>query len=370
MILIFSQAQLEPTTEEVMDWIERLGGRPVRLNGEDLDGGAALVLTLDGRAGGRSWLRIAPTSPAATAGATAGAAPVALPLDEVKAVWFRRWLALRRHETTGLLAAAPAEVDGAAAGDSRRSEQLEYHLRRHLTLELRKLSDALFARFGDRPWLNHPGRASPAKLDVLARASRLGLATPDTLVTTEREELRRFCARHGTVITKPVGEAEPLPDAGRRHFMYTAALDLEAVARLPERFPPSLFQERLEKTYELRVFYLDGACYAMAIFSQGDAQTRIDFRNYNHQRPNRSVPYRLQPATAEMLDRLMRELDLDCGSIDLIRTPDQREVLLEINPVGQFGMVSKPCNYHLERKVAEHLMSLAAAAPETGADGG
>jgi ATP-GRASP peptide maturase of grasp-with-spasm system len=365
VILIFSQAQLEPTTEEVMDWIERLGGRSVRLNGEDVDGDAALVLTLGGGAGGRSWLRILPTSP------VAGAAPLALPLDEVKAVWFRRWLALRRHETTGLLAAAaPAEMAGAATpGDSRASQQLEHHLRRHLTLELRKLSDALFARFGDRPWLSHPGRASPAKLDVLLRASRLGLATPDTLVTTERDELQRFCARHGTVITKPIGEAEPFPDAGRRHFMYTAALDLNAVARLPERFPPSLFQERLEKAYELRVFYLDGACYAMAIFSQSDARTRLDFRHYNHRRPNRTVPYRLQPATAKKLEQLMRELALDSGSIDLIRTPDRREVFLEINPVGQFGMVSKPCNYHLERKVAEHLLRLAAAAPEAIADG-
>ena len=84
VILIFSQAQLEPTTEEVMDWIERLGGRSVRLNGEDLDGDAALVLTLDGRAGGgRSRLRIVPASPASAGAptATAGAAGAATPLS-------------------------------------------------------------------------------------------------------------------------------------------------------------------------------------------------------------------------------------------------------------------------------------------------
>jgi len=38
VILILSQSALEPTTEEVMDWIEALGGRCLRLNGDDIEG--------------------------------------------------------------------------------------------------------------------------------------------------------------------------------------------------------------------------------------------------------------------------------------------------------------------------------------------
>jgi hypothetical protein len=52
----------------------------------------------------------------------------------------------------------------------------------------------------------------------------------------------------------------------------------------------------------------------------------------------------------------MYHLRLETGSIDLIHTPDGRDVFLEVNPVGQFGMVSIPCNYGLERKVADLLM--------------
>ena len=52
----------------------------------------------------------------------------------------------------------------------------------------------------------------------------------------------------------------------------------------------------------------------------------------------------------------MEDLKLETGSLDLIKTPDGRIVFLEVNPVGQFGMISKPCNYHLERKVAEFLI--------------
>jgi ATP-GRASP peptide maturase of grasp-with-spasm system len=329
MILILSQSAMEPTTEEVMDWLEALGARCVRLNGDDLDGRAAVRLTIEGE---RVTL-------------TFVAEDRELPLSEIGAVWFRRWILDRRHEMASLLAEAPAD-----------SHKLHYDLRRHLTQESRKLSDFVFSHLAGRPWLSHPRKAGLNKLDVLTRAARAGFATPATLVTTEREELRRFCATWGNVITKPIGEVDMFVEGERSHFLFTTALDPAAIDALPERFAPSLFQEQVDKEYELRVFYLDGTSHAMAIFSQSDAQTRTDFRRYNRERPNRNVPYRLPAETAERIRVLMDDLGLETGSIDLLQSRDGREVFLEINPVGQLGMVSKPCNYRLEKKVAEHLV--------------
>jgi ATP-GRASP peptide maturase of grasp-with-spasm system len=329
LILILSQSSMEPTTEDVMDWLEALGAHCLRLNGDDLEGRAAVRIALDG------------------AEVTLGfeADGIELPLSEVGAVWYRRWLPEARHELVDLLASSSAA-----------DHKLQYDLKRHLTLEARKLGDFLFSRFAGVPWLSHPRRAGLAKLDVLTRAARAGLDTPATLVTTEREALRRFCSAHGTVITKPIGEVDLFIDGERSHFLFTAALDAAAVDGLPERFAASLFQEQVDKEYELRVFYLAGECHAMAIFSQDDPRTRTDFRRYNRERPNRTVPLRLSPATAERIRRLMDDLDLETGSIDLLQARDGREVFLEVNPVGQFGMVSKPCNYCLEKKVAAHLI--------------
>ena len=53
---------------------------------------------------------------------------------------------------------------------------------------------------------------------------------------------------------------------------------------------------------------------------------------------------------------LMKSLNLDNGSIDFVKTNDGKWVYLEINPVGQFGMVSEPCNYNLEREIAQELI--------------
>ena len=329
MILILSQSALEPTTEEVMDWVEALGGRCVRLNGDDVEGRSEIRIEI---AGGRLALRFESSG-------------VELPLEEAGAVWFRRWLYERRHETVDLLADPGAD-----------DHTLHHQLRRHLTLESRRLSDFIFSSFEHLPWLSHPRRSNLNKLAVLRRAAREGIATPATLVTTEREALRRFCAEHGAVITKPIGEVEAFIAGEVSHFLFTTPLGPAEIEALPERFAPSLFQERIEKAYELRVFYLDGEFHAMAIFSQNDPQTRADFRQYNRERPNRNVPYRLRPDLTERLLGLMAGLELETGSLDLLVTPDGREVFLEINPVGQLGMVSHPCNYQLERRIAQLLL--------------
>ena len=329
MILILSQSSLEPTTEEVMDWVEALGGRCVRLNGDDIEGRSEVRIEI---AGGRLALRFESSG-------------VELPLEEAGAVWFRRWLYERRHETVDLLADPGAD-----------DHTLHHQLRRHLTLESRRLSDFIFSSFEHLPWLSHPRRSNLNKLAVLRRAAREGIATPATLVTTEREALRRFCAEHGAVITKPIGEVEAFIAGEVSHFLFTTPLGPAEIEALPERFAPSLFQERIEKAYELRVFYLDGEFHAMAIFSQNDPQTRADFRQYNRERPNRNVPYRLRPDLTERLLGLMAGLELETGSLDLLVTPDGREVFLEINPVGQLGMVSHPCNYQLERRIAQLLL--------------
>jgi len=101
---------------------------------------------------------------------------------------------------------------------------------------------------------------------------------------------------------------------------------------------------------------MDNTFYPMAIFSQNDEKTKVDFRNYNLQRPNRKTPYELEKSIENKLYALVKEMGLTSGSLDLIRTIDDRYVFLEVNPIGQFGMTSTPCNYFLEEKIAKNLI--------------
>ena len=94
----------------------------------------------------------------------------------------------------------------------------------------------------------------------------------------------------------------------------------------------------------------------MAIFSSKNQKTKTDFRNYDLVNPNRYIPYVLPKNITQKLANLMNDLNLSTGSIDMIRDSSGRYIFLEVNPIGQFGMVSKPCNYNLEKLVAQVLI--------------
>lgn len=94
----------------------------------------------------------------------------------------------------------------------------------------------------------------------------------------------------------------------------------------------------------------------MAIFSQQSEQTKIDFRKYDPVKPNRCTPYKLPAEIENKIDRLMRRIKINSGSIDMIYSPNGQYYFLEVNPIGQFGMTSFPCNYPIEKRIAQYLI--------------
>jgi ATP-GRASP peptide maturase of grasp-with-spasm system len=192
------------------------------------------------------------------------------------------------------------------------------------------------------------------KLYNLKIARQHGLLIPDTVILTTKKKLLLFIKKHHKVLTKPIGQAGLVYEDEEMSLEGGSTL-VSILKKLPDKFPPSLFQGYIEKAYELRIFYLDERCYSSAIFSQLDEQTKIDFRNYNHKKPNRTPPYALPKNISEKIVSFMKAIHLNSGSIDIIVTPKKEYIFLEVNPVGQFFQVSYPCNFYLEEKVADFL---------------
>ncbi|WP_158559345.1 grasp-with-spasm system ATP-grasp peptide maturase [Deminuibacter soli] len=194
------------------------------------------------------------------------------------------------------------------------------------------------------------------KLKVLEAAKRCGLKIPQSFIVTTKADLVNIINTYNDVITKAIsGQGVYFFTQTHHYYSYTEKIGLEQAAELPDTFFPSLFQTQIKKKYELRIFYLRGECYTMAIFSQGDKKTEVDFRKYNTKKPNRFVPYKLPAGIEQKLTKLMNELNLDTGSIDIIVDRNNEYYFLEVNPIGQFSMTSVPCNYYLEKKIAELL---------------
>lgn len=194
-------------------------------------------------------------------------------------------------------------------------------------------------------WFDYPF-VKEDKIDVLLLAQKNGLTIPETIITNSLEEIN-----YKEYITKPLSSTTGFKHGNKFYSTYTTI-----VKKVKHKFLPSLLQKRIDKRYEVRTFYLDGECYSMAIFSQNDKQTEVDFRRYNYKKPNRNIPYKLPHYMEDNIRKLMNDLDLKTGSIDIIKGKDDIYYFLEVNPVGQFGMTSKPCNYNLEKKVFEKLI--------------
>ena len=137
---------------------------------------------------------------------------------------------------------------------------------------------------------------------------------------------------------------------------YTERIGMGVLEDLPAVFGLSFCQTEIEKLFDIRVFYLAGHCYSMAILSQELETTSVDFRKYNFDNPNRSVPYVLPQEICLKIIMLMNELELVSASVDLILNKQREYIFLEVNPVGQFGMVEFPCNYGLNELIARYLI--------------
>lgn len=220
--------------------------------------------------------------------------------------------------------------------------------------EYRVLHDFILNYFEGLPRLDSYYRRSVNKLTVLSVAKSLGLMIPSTYLF----EGMFPDSLHGSFITKAAHEVFNYLAPEGYYSSPTALFDYSLLKELDRTYSLSKIQMHIEKECDVRVFYLCGVLYAMAIMSQSNEQSRVDFRHYPNDPPNRCLALKLPGDVSDKLVSLMRKLSLDSGSIDLVLNTDGLFVFLEVNPVGQFGMTSGPCNYHLEREIARELRDM------------
>lgn len=203
-------------------------------------------------------------------------------------------------------------------------------------------------------WLNKPNDLLAYKGVQLQVASSNGFNVPNTIITKDKAEISCFLNEHKKCIIKS-NDTQTHINNKELFINYSKILNFDLLEKI-EIKTPCIVQKYIEKEVEIRTFFLMDNCFSMAIFSQNDDQTMVDYRRYNHDRPNRLVPFNLPNEIEQIIRNFMEQMDLNCGSLDIILTPDQDYVFLEVNPFGQFGMVSFPCNYYLEEKIADNLI--------------
>lgn len=194
------------------------------------------------------------------------------------------------------------------------------------------------------------------KIKTLLIAQEVGFNIPKTIITNKLKSIRKFKTKYKKVLSKTLSFNSFLNINSKAYLNYVELIEDTTFELLNEvDILPSLVQQYIEKAYEVRTVVIGKEIFSMALFSQNDNQTKIDFRKYNFKAPNRYIPYKLPDTVEEKILVLMDKLKLNTGSIDFIVSPEKEIFFLEVNPEGQFGFVSKNCNYALEKVFAEKI---------------
>jgi ATP-GRASP peptide maturase of grasp-with-spasm system len=197
-------------------------------------------------------------------------------------------------------------------------------------------------------WLNKPCFCSPNKLKQLFIAEQLGLKTPYSILSTtiKKDYLEQ------NIITKPISDCISLFNGKEAYCNYTSRV---TKVGLDKDFFVSYFQEEIKKEMELRIFFIDNQCYTVAILSQNNLQTEVDYRNYDYINPNREEYYQLPEYISRQVSTFMNKMNLQTGSLDFILDANGNYVFLEVNPCGQYDIFNL-CNVYPDKLIAEYLI--------------
>lgn len=208
-----------------------------------------------------------------------------------------------------------------------------------------------------KKWLNNPPytKAYPSKSLQLKKAREHGLDIPNTIITNYKEGLSEFYNENTeSLITKNLSDPLTFKKENEYFATYTSDVTFEDINSQSDEFFPSIFQENIPKTIELRIFYFLGNFYSHAIFSSTNEQTSVDFRVYDYKKPNRKMKYELPNEIKIKINNLMEDLGLHTGSIDIIKS-DDRYIFLEVNPQGMFGGL-EDYGLNIEEDIANYLI--------------
>lgn len=116
-----------------------------------------------------------------------------------------------------------------------------------------------------------------------------------------------------------------------------------------------MFQELIEKAFEVRVTVVGKQVFATEIHSQQSQRTKDDWRRYdleNTPHKEHVLPSEIESACLN----LTRHYSLAFAAIDIIVTPKGKYVFLEINPNGQWLLLEKLTGQPISEALAQMLV--------------
>ena len=191
-----------------------------------------------------------------------------------------------------------------------------------------------------------------SKLQTLSIASEIGLSIPKSYIINSKNDLIYLVKKNRDLIIKNSFENLSFQKGNKYYQQFTEILSIEKLYKIKKLFFPIFLQKRINKIAEIRSFYINGKLFSIATFS---SVNEIDIKKRNG--IQRHIPFVIPIETQEKIIILVKKLNINIGAIDFILNENYELIFLEINPNGNFRIVSEFGNYNLEEIVANELIN-------------
>ena len=289
MILIISE-QNDPSTNEVINWLLAMEKKFIRINAEDD------IAVSDFRNTGIEGTDFVLTT-----------RNISVRYSDIESVWYRRGM-LKIKDISPF-----------------KNDLLTFYLEK----EKETLQDFIEFAFQIKEKITGNFRSTINKLKVLHAAQSVGLKTPDTYIVNSKSELTSILSEHESFISKSIFECCPIRDEHNQYEITnkTSRIESHLIETLPSNFFYTLIQNEVKKSFEIRAFYIHGCVYAAAMLTQNNIKTSVDYRNYDDEKPTRTIPYDLPQDIIEKLTKLMDSINLNTGSFDWKFQPNRPQTI-------------------------------------------
>lgn len=240
----------------------------------------------------------------------------------------------------------PAALVAALHPDDRLVAQTES------TLFLREMRLTVAAEH--QVWINkeHRQRALAAKPAQLALAHSVGLTIPRTLVSNDPARIRQFVRDTAPTIVKALDKIGWEDEEGQVVLPTTMVTLADCEDDVALSACPMIYQQRVDKAYELRVVMFGDDLLAVRLDSQSAPDGQVDWRA--------AAPNSFAIAETTLPDDLVARLRTFCrradvlhGSFDLAITPEGEAVFFEFNVQGQSLWIE---NWNADIRVLDRLV--------------
>ncbi len=257
--------------------------------------------------------------------------------DEILTVWFRR----------------PKKINSTTYN----RQEIDLFVEQQTNAVLRGL---YFCLHNTALWINsltsmHKARI---KLQQIFLAEEIKFNVPSTLVTNNPREAANFFDKYKLICNKSIDEPNFSIDG--RLYPYLTKL-IKSKSQIEDAFDaistcPTLFQQYIEKAFDIRVIVFGRKIFAFEIHSQDNELSKIDFRGKSPDNLTHKV-HQLPREIEDKIFEFMHKQELVYSAFDFVYSADDKYYFIENNCNGQWLWLEILTGEKISEKLIDLLMT-------------